>query len=138
MSFVQILILIASIMIGEVGILDDADAATAIGFVIKNRVASTQFPNTYAAVIEQGFYGWADATDKYIGLAYGIFIREDPTDGCLYALSQQDRVQLGFRPGDIVYGSGTYQLHLYHRWPEKLDEPSTQSRWHFKVLAVEP
>ena len=119
MTFLQILALLAAIMLGEAGVLENAEAAKAIGHVIINRVASPNFPNTYAAVVKQGFYGWAEPTDEYIHLAYELFIESDSTGGCLFVLSEQDRRMLQFPRGDIVYGSGRYQLHLYRKWQEK-------------------
>lgn len=44
---------------------------------------------------------------------------EDPTGGCIYALSAQDLDLLGIeRQGDIVLrGRGVFELHLYREWP---------------------
>jgi len=120
MTFLQILTLLAGMMLGEAGVLSD-DAAKAIGHVAINRVASARFPNTYSAVIEQGFYGWKKPTDRYVRLAYTLFAEPDSTGGCLFALSKQDVQLLQFPPGDIVYGTGKYQLHLYREWPDRVD-----------------
>lgn len=117
MTFLQILMLLAGVMLGEADVLD-VDAAKAVGYVVINRVASADFPNTYAAVIEQGFYGWSEPTNEYIHLAYELFVEPDSTNGCLFVISEQDKQYLGFPPGDIVYGSGKYQLHLYKKWYE--------------------
>ncbi len=54
MTFMEILMLMAGVMLGEAGVLGP-EAALAVGHIIHNRVAAVEFPNTYAEVVEQGF-----------------------------------------------------------------------------------
>ena len=106
---------------GEAGMLGP-EAATAVGHVIMNRVASPDFPDTFEEVIAQGFFGWQEPTQEYIDLAWGMFGQPDQTGGCLFVLSAQDRRMLDFGPGVLWFGRGKYQLHFYKSWGENGEE----------------
>lgn len=113
--------LLASVMVREAGVLGE-DGMLAIGHCVMNRVASDKFPDKVVEVIEQpgqwnGRGAWGGNEEA---LARRVLRRDqnkDPTGGALYALSEQDRVKLGFPEGDTVVEDGRYRLHLYRAWP---------------------
>lgn len=109
------LVLLAGVMRGEAEGLGP-DAALAVCHVALNRVASPQFPNALQDVIDDGFNGWKDPSTQYLELARQCWWGQDTTGGCLYALSLQDRKGLGFPSGDLVFGTGVFQLHCYRDW----------------------
>jgi len=116
-----VVLLLAGMMLGEAGVLGP-EAAKAVGHVALNRVAAEGYPNNLLSVIQQGFYGWEYPTAEYVRLAYEVLNEDDVTNGCLYALSRQDREMLKARRGDVVFGNGIYQLHLYKTWPANTEE----------------
>ena len=68
----------------------------------------------------QGFYRLDPAPpQEAIDMARDVLAAdEDPTDGCMYALSAQDLDLLGIeQEGDIVLtGNSVFQLHFYREW----------------------
>jgi len=91
-------------------------------WVVMNRLRHRAYAPPYDALSD--FYG-AELIEqpdaKTIQLALGVLYadpKDDPTGGCLFVLSQQDRVKLGVRDGDLILiGKGPFSLHLFRNWP---------------------
>jgi hypothetical protein len=107
---------LARIMQGESP--GDLEAAYRVGWVAKNRLLHPSYGDTYA-VVSYGFFGYrADMTPskEFLGLARRVIkSREDPTGGCLYALSRTDITNLGVPPhrADVAYG----EWFFFKTWP---------------------
>ena len=95
------------------------DAWRALMYVALNRHRSPAFPTARSFL--QGFYRLDPSPpSEAIEMAREVLAAdEDPTDGCIYALSAQDLELLGIeREGDIVLtGNSVFQLHFYKSWP---------------------
>ncbi len=107
---------LARIMQGESAF--DLEAARHVGWVAKNRWNHSGYGNTYATV-SHGFFGYrADLQPKkeFIKMAQRV-IREkdDPTGGCLFALSRTDIAKLGISPSRANVTSGEWFFFL--TWP---------------------
>lgn len=68
------------------------------------------------------FYGWSDpvSTEEFRNVVTALEASEDedPTEGCVHVLSQQDVEKLGVADGDIVVrGKRPFALHFYRAWP---------------------
>lgn len=107
---------LARIMQGESP--GDLEAAYRVGWVAKNRLLHPSYGDTYA-VVSHGFFGYRpDMTPskEFLDLARRIIkAREDPTGGCLYALSRTDITNLGVHPSraDVAYG----EWFFFKTWP---------------------
>jgi hypothetical protein len=107
---------LARIMQGES--IGDLEAAYRVGWVAKNRLLHPSYGDTYA-LVSHGFFGYrADMTPRkeFMDLARRVIkSREDPTGGCLYALSRTDITKLGVPPGqaDVAYG----EWFFFKTWP---------------------
>ncbi|MBN1221291.1 MAG: hypothetical protein JXM69_20370 [Anaerolineae bacterium] len=107
---------LARIMQGESP--GDLQAAYMVGWVAKNRLTHTSYGDTYA-VVSYGFFGYrADIQPRreFLELAQRVIqSRNDPTDGCLYALSRTDITKLGIPPSraDVAYG----EWFFFRTWP---------------------
>jgi hypothetical protein len=107
---------LARIMQGESP--GDKEAAYMVGWVAKNRLMHAGYGDTYA-VVSHGFFGYrADMqpNEDFLALARQVIrTREDPTGGCLYALSRTDITKLGVPPSraDVAYG----EWFFFRTWP---------------------
>ncbi len=107
---------LARIMQGESP--GDKEAAYMVGWVAKNRLMHTGYGDTYA-VVSHGFFGYrADMqpNKEFLALARRVIkARQDPTGGCLYALSRADITKLGVPPSraDVAYG----EWFFFRTWP---------------------
>lgn len=107
---------LARIMQGESP--GDKEAAYRVGWVAKNRLLHSGYGDTYA-LVSSGFFGYrADIkpTKEFLEIARRIIkSREDPTGGCLYALSRTDITNLGVPPSraDVAYG----EWFFFKTWP---------------------
>ena len=107
---------LARIMQGESP--GDMEAAYRVGWVAKNRLLHPGYGDTYA-VVSHGFFGYrADMQPRqeFLNLAQRvIWSREDPTGGCLYALSRTDITKLGIPPSraDVTYD----EWFFFKTWP---------------------
>lgn len=107
---------LARIMQGESP--GDPEAAYMVGWVAKNRLRHTGYGDTYA-VVSHGFFGYrADLqpNERFISLARRVIrSRQDPTSGCLYALSRTDITKLGIPSSraDVAYG----EWFFFRTWP---------------------
>ena len=96
----------------------DKEAAYYVGWVAKNRLLHPGYGNTYA-IVSHGFFGYrADIrpTEEFIQIARRIIRgRNDPTRGCLYALSRTDITKLGIPPhrADVTKG----EWFFFRTWP---------------------
>lgn len=96
----------------------DKEAAYYVGWVAKNRLLHPGYGDTYAAV-SAGFFGYRadlDPRKEFLELARRIIrSREDPTGGCLYALSRTDITKLGVPPSraDVTKG----EWFFFKTWP---------------------
>ena len=111
--------LLAAVMAGEAAVLGD-EGMLAVGYVALNRVNDGAFPDSLEHVLAPGagFDGRApEPTEHHLALARYVLEEPDWTGGMLYAYSLQDRLRLLYPPGDLVIGEGTFQLHLYRKWP---------------------
>lgn len=116
----NVVVALAAVMVSEACVLGE-EGMLAIGHVIMNRVARIDFPNDVISVIEQPGQ-WATPGDPmgyHEALARRVLRRDhDPTDGALFALSEQDREVLGFPDGDkVIELNEVTKLHLYKVWP---------------------
>ncbi len=107
---------LARIMQGESP--GDPEAAYMVGWVAKNRLLHSGYGDTYFTV-SHGFFGYrADMqpSKKFMDIARRVIrAREDPTGGCLYALSRTDITKLGVPPSraDVAYG----EWFFFKTWP---------------------
>ncbi|RME74956.1 MAG: hypothetical protein D6784_08935 [Chloroflexi bacterium] len=107
---------LARIMQGESP--GDLQAAYMVGWVAKNRLLHEGYGDTYA-VVSHGFFGYrADIQPRpeFIALARQVIqSNDDPTGGCLYALSRMDITKLGIPPSraDVAYG----EWFFFRTWP---------------------
>ncbi|MCG3207048.1 MAG: hypothetical protein FOGNACKC_00648 [Anaerolineae bacterium] len=107
---------LARIMQGESRF--DLQAAYYVGWVARNRLEHPAYGNTYLKV-SAGFFGYRpdlQPRKEFIKLAQEVMrAKEDPTQGCLYALSRTDITKLGVPPGraDVTIG----EWFFFHTWP---------------------
>lgn len=107
---------LARIMQGESP--GDKEAAYMVGWVAKNRLLHQGYGDTYY-VVSSGFFGYRyhmQPNDEFIKLARRVIrAREDPTGGCLYALSRTDITKLGIpaNRADVAYG----EWFFFRTWP---------------------
>ena len=107
---------LARIMQGESP--GDKEAAYRVGWVAKNRLLHPGYGDTYA-VVSHGFFGYRadlNPSKEFLEIARRIIkSREDPTDGCLYALSRTDITNLRIPPSraDVAYG----EWFFFKTWP---------------------
>lgn len=107
---------LARIMQGESP--GDKEAAYMVGWVAKNRLLHPSYGDTYA-VVSSGFFGYLEDVEpnkEFKDIARRIIrAREDPTGGCLYALSRTDITKLGIPPSraDVAYG----EWFFFKTWP---------------------
>ncbi len=96
----------------------DKEAAYYVGWVAKNRLLHEGYGDTYA-MVSSGFFGYKaslNPNEDFLEIAIRITrAREDPTDGCLYALSRTDITNLGIPPGraDVTKG----EWFFFKTWP---------------------
>jgi hypothetical protein len=96
----------------------DKEAAYRVGWVAKNRLLHPGYGDTYA-VVSYGFFGYRadlDPSKEFLDIARRIIkARDDPTGGCLYALSRTDITNLGIPPSraDVAYG----EWFFFKTWP---------------------
>jgi hypothetical protein len=107
---------LARIMQGESP--GDMEAAYRVGWVAKNRLLHPSYGGTYF-VVSHGFFGYRpdlQPSKEFLALARRVMrSKEDPTGGCLYALSRTDITNLGVPPGraDVAYG----EWFFFKIWP---------------------
>ncbi len=107
---------LARIMQGESP--GDIEAAYRVGWVAKNRLLHQGYGDTYG-VVSSGFFGYRpnlQPNGQFMDLARKVIrSKQDPTDGCLYALSRTDITKLGIPPGraDVAYG----EWFFFRTWP---------------------
>ena len=107
---------LARIMQGESP--GDKEAAYMVGWVAKNRLLHYGYGDSYA-VVSHGFFGYRanmQPNKEFITLARQVIkSTEDPTAGCLYALSRTDITNLGVPPGraDVAFG----EWFFFRTWP---------------------
>ncbi len=107
---------LARIMQGESP--GDREAAYMVGWVAKNRLVHVGYGETYA-VVSHGFFGYRahmHPSKEFMSLARNVIkSTEDPTGGCLYALSRTDITKLGIPPGraDVAFG----EWFFFRTWP---------------------
>ena len=107
---------LARIMQGESP--GDKEAAYYVGWVAKNRLLHAGYGDTYA-VVSYGFFGYrADLqpNEDFLQLARQVIrAKDDPTRGCLYALSRTDITKLGIPPqrADVTKG----EWFFFRTWP---------------------
>jgi hypothetical protein len=96
----------------------DREAAYYVGWVAKNRLLHPGYGDDYITV-SHGFFGYrADMqpSEEFLDLARRVIrAKEDPTGGCLYALSRTDITKLGVPPSraDITIG----EWFFFKTWP---------------------
>ena len=107
---------LARIMQGESP--GDKEAAYMVGWVAKNRLLHPGYGDTYA-VVSHGFFGYRadlNPNKEFLEIARRIIkAREDPTGGCLYALSRTDITNLGIPPSRADMASGEW--FFFKTWP---------------------
>lgn len=95
-TLVQVL---AMIMFGEAGILQDKQASLAVGHVYLNRLNAGSYGSSLVEVASSGFRAFdvvelGDVPEEYFDLARTLIdntsMRADFTGGCLYIISYQD------------------------------------------------
>ena len=107
---------LARIMQGESP--GDPEAAYMVGWVAKNRLLHTSYGDTYF-VVSSGFFGYRaemQPSKQFMDIARRVIRdKQDPTGGCLYALSRTDITKLGIPPGraDVAYG----EWFFFRTWP---------------------
>jgi hypothetical protein len=107
---------LARIMQGESP--GDKEAAYMVGWVAKNRLLHPGYGDTYA-VVSHGFFGYRadmNPSKEFLEIARRIIkSSEDPTGGCLYALSRTDITNLRVPPSraDVAYG----EWFFFKTWP---------------------
>jgi hypothetical protein len=96
----------------------DKEAAYYVGWVAKNRLRHSGYGDTYAAV-SNGFFGYrADLqpSKEFMEIARQVIrARQDPTGGCLYALSRTDITKLGVPPSQADVTKGEW--FFFKTWP---------------------
>jgi hypothetical protein len=96
----------------------DKEAAYRVGWVAKNRLLHQGYGDTYF-IVSSGFFGYRpdlQPNEEFLKLAQRVIkSNEDPTGGCLYALSRTDITKLGVPPGraDVAYG----EWFFFRTWP---------------------
>lgn len=96
----------------------DKEAAYMVGWVAKNRLLHPGYGDTYA-VVSYGFFGYRadlDPSKEFLDIARRIIkAHDDPTGGCLYALSRTDITNLGVPSSraDVAYG----EWFFFKTWP---------------------
>jgi hypothetical protein len=96
----------------------DKEAAYMVGWVAKNRLLHPGYGDTYA-VVSNGFFGYRadmNPSKEFLDIARRVIkSREDPTGGCLYALSRTDITNLSVPPSraDVAYG----EWFFFKTWP---------------------
>jgi hypothetical protein len=107
---------LARIMQGESP--GDIQAAYYVGWVAKNRLIHIGYGDNYR-VVSHGFFGYRpdlQPSREFLAVARQVIrSNEDPTGGCLYALSRTDITKLGIPPGraDVAYG----EWFFFRTWP---------------------
>lgn len=107
---------LARIMQGESP--GDKEAAYMVGWVAKNRLVHPSYGDTYA-VVSHGFFGYRPdlaPSKEFMDIARRVIkAREDPTGGCLYALSRTDITNLRVPPNraDVAFG----EWFFFKTWP---------------------
>jgi hypothetical protein len=107
---------LARIMQGESP--GDPEAAYYVGWVAKNRLIHESYGDTYA-VVSYGFFGYRadmEPSKEFLKIARQVIkAKEDPTGGCLYALSRTDITNLGVPPSraDVTKG----EWFFFKTWP---------------------
>lgn len=107
---------LARIMQGESP--GDIEAAYRVGWVAKNRLLHIGYGDTYA-VVSHGFFGYRPdlrPNQEFMAMARRVIkSKEDPTGGCLYALSRTDITKLGVPASraDVTYG----EWFFFRTWP---------------------
>lgn len=107
---------LARIMQGESP--GDPEAAYRVGWVAKNRLLHQGYGDTYF-VVSSGFFGYRpdlQPNQQFMNLAEKVIrAKDDPTGGCLYALSRTDITKLGIPPqrADVAYG----EWFFFRTWP---------------------
>ena len=107
---------LARIMQGESP--GDMEAAYYVGWVAKNRLLHTGYGDNYA-IVSHGFFGYKahlQPNGAFMDLARKVIrSKQDPTQGCLYALSRTDITKLGVPPqrADITKG----EWFFFRTWP---------------------
>jgi hypothetical protein len=97
----------------------DLEAAYRVGWVAKNRLLHPSYGDTYADVAASGFWGYnpnINPRQEFLDLARRVIkARDDPTGGCLYALSRTDITNLGVPASraDVAYG----EWFFFRVWP---------------------
>lgn len=91
-----------------------------IVWVARNQSLCPSFPANYDPQVH--FYAWEELiTDGDVDRAAAVLSApraEDPTNGALHVISEQDRIKLGFPEGDIVERAlSPFALHWYRVWP---------------------
>lgn len=107
---------LARIMQGESP--GDLQAAYRVGWVAKNRLLHPSYGDTYA-VVSYGFFGYRadlEPSKEFLAMARRVIrSTEDPTGGCLYALSRTDITKLNVPASraDVAYG----EWFFFRTWP---------------------
>jgi hypothetical protein len=107
---------LARIMQGESP--GDMEAAYYVGWVAKNRLLHAGYGDTYA-IVSHGFFGYKaqlQPSEAFMKLARQVIrSKQDPTQGCLYALSRADITKLGIPPqrADVTKG----EWFFFKTWP---------------------
>jgi hypothetical protein len=100
---------------------DDGTAAYAVGWVARNRLESREYGASYQEL--RGEFNGTLVTDpqwRYMVIARLVINGEnDPTNGALYVLSQQDMDKLGFDEEQatlILRASASRALFFFKEW----------------------
>jgi hypothetical protein len=110
---------------------DNGEAAYCVGWVAKNRLESGEYGSSYQEV-QEGFNGSIVTDPKWRYLVVArlvIYHRNDPTDGALYALSQQDVDRLGFGGAEaclVLVASAERAVYFFKEWPGDNDHERTK------------
>lgn len=96
----------------------DKEAAYYVGWVAKNRLLHAGYGDSIA-VVSSGFFGYRaniQPRKEFLDIAVRVLrAKEDPTQGCLYALSRTDITNLGIPPerADVTKG----EWFFFRTWP---------------------
>ena len=107
---------LARIMQGESP--GDKEAAYYVGWVAKNRLLHAGYGDTIA-IVSGGFFGYRanlQPSEEFLDIALRVMrAKQDPTQGCLYALSRTDITKLGIPPqrADVTKG----EWFFFRTWP---------------------
>lgn len=107
---------LARIMQGESP--GDPEAAYMVGWVAKNRLLHPSYGDNYYTV-SHGFFGYRpdlQPSKTFLDIARRVIRdKQDPTGGCLYALSRTDITKLGVPPSraDVAFG----EWFFFKTWP---------------------